>query len=73
MDIPLRPRALDPAQPDTQVASIYFIFTLHETTLVSRFIAKIVVTPSEISEEFMEPENKKIGRCIPKTIHGFMH
>ena len=35
----------------TQVLSIYFIFTLHKTTLVSRFIAKTVVKPRKISKK----------------------
>ena len=52
----------------TQVLSIYFIFTLHKTTLVSRFIAKTVVKPRK--NQLNQVKRKK-SRFIDKTIYGF--
>ena len=47
------------AQPSQQVVSIYFYFALHETTLVSRFLAKIVVKPPRRLKKSMKPGHRK--------------
>ena len=52
------------AQPDAQVVSTYFIFALHETTLVSRFIAKIFVKPPKKIKKTNEPGHKKKGGLL---------
>ena len=52
------------AQPDAQVVSTYFIFALHETTLVSRFIAKIFVKPPKNKKKSMKRGHKKNMRGL---------
>ena len=47
------------AQPSHQVVSIYFYFALHETTLVSRFLAKIVVKPPRQLKKINETRSQK--------------
>ena len=42
------------AQPGGQVVSIYFYFALHETTLVSRFLTKIVVNTTKTVQKIIE-------------------
>ena len=53
------------AQPGHQVVSIYFFFALHETTLVSRFLAKILVKPPKRLKKIHETRSQK------KKRHGF--
>ena len=47
------------AQPSHQVVSIYFYFALHETTLVSRFLAKILVKPPRRLKKIHETRSQK--------------
>ena len=47
------------AQPGGQVVSIYFYFALHETTLVSRFLTKIVVKPPRRFKKIIETRSQK--------------
>ena len=53
-------------QPDAQVVLTYFIFALHETNLVSRFIAKISVKPPKKSKK-PDHTQKKNARSPIKT------
>ena len=52
-------------QPNAKVVSTYFIFALHETTMVSRFIAKLSVKPPKISKKINETRSQK------KKMRGF--
>ena len=62
------------AQPSHQVVSIYFYFALHETTLVSRFLAKIVVKPPRRLKKINETRSQKKKIRFPfKTINFQIH
>ena len=59
------------AQPGQQVVSIYFYFALHETTLVSRFLAKILVKPPWRLKKIHETRSQKKKRHGFYLKHGF--